>query len=239
MKQSFVYIILFTLSILSGRVTRASSDSLPGCITSVQLHDPYLFTEYEYKGQRWFSLASSSEGKLNIPHDIKTIRFYDLKCQLVCSWVRGGFVMVDKITPDTVERKKITTISTRVLDSNETKQLKPFWQLPDSILKLALSKNSREVKEYLYQDKKLYRLTHPPGFAQQAEKGSVTIDELYYNQSGKIILIYKRATKGMYSRAERWVPDSVKRSDVTEVPNGLWIREKNNYKKFQVMTDKK
>ncbi len=53
-----------------------------------------------------------------------------------------------------------------------------------------------------------------------------TIDDHYYDKNVKMILIYKRAIRGTFTRTERWEPASVKRSEVTKVKNEVWIREK-------------
>ena len=228
MKSIIIYLALSFLYI----DCYAATDSLPACINTMKISTTSFVTEYEYKGQQWFVFTKIHPPRENEISDKMThTKFYDAGCKLVCTWTKGGITGMNRVTPDTVEKLKIKKIEIVPKDS-----IKKYYNylnaLPDTIIKLALAKNSSEIKEFLYQDKILYTFRYPFSYKPIPKKGSVTIDNPYYDESGKVIIIYKRAIQSTFLRAERWVPASVKRSDVSEVKNGVWTREKNNYKKL-------
>ena len=211
-------------------------DSLPSCILKMKQKDSLLIIyKYDYKGQQWFGIKRIlTEQEMKKVNYIKTTVFYNTGCKPVATWRTGGnfIIRVDAILPDSIDKTKII----RVADDKVPENIMQFPvnrsnALPDSIVRLALAKNCSEVKEYLYQEKILYTFRYPLYSQQLPEKGSVTIDVPYYDKNGKVVLTYKRAIEGRYSRAEQWVPASVKRGEVTAVPNGFWLREKNTYKK--------
>ena len=234
MKNVLIHIALFFLY----NNCYAANDSLPDCINTMKISTESVVTEYEYKGQRWFNFTKiNPPTEPNISDKMYYTKFYDTGCKLVCTWTKGGIAGFNKVTPDTVQKEKIKKIE--IIPKDSIKKYSTISNaLPDTLVKMALAKNSSEVKEYLYQDKILYTFRYPFSYKPIPEKGSVTIDNPYYDESGKVILIYKSAIQATYTRAERWVPASVKRLDVKEVKNGVWIREKNNYKKLPLITDK-
>lgn len=231
MKSILIHFTLFITIIFIYGNCYAATDSLPPCINTIKISTESFVTEYEYKGQRWFVLT-----KIKPPHEnrisdkIYNTKFYDANCKLVCTWTKGGIAGYNKVSPDTIEKAKIKIKDITPKDSSKKISVTSN-ALPDTIVKLALAKNVQEVVEYLYQDKILYRFHYPSYYDQLPKKGCVTYDDPYYDKNGKVILVYKRAIKGMFTRAEHWEPASVKRSDVTKVKNGVWLREKNNYRK--------
>ncbi len=231
-------ISVFHIIALNNHPLAAITDTIPPCINTIKIETGRILSKFNYKGQYWYSFTNPADTIENNISDKMTTRFfYDANCKLVCTWTKGGITGMNKVTPDTIEKAKIKKIEIVPKDSIK-KQSANSNTLPGTIVKMAIAKNIEEVKEYLYQDKILYTFRYPLSFKHLPEKGSVTIDNPYYDEKGKVILVYKSAIKPMYSRAERWVPASVKRSDVTEASKGVWIREKNNYKKLPVITDK-
>ena len=233
MKNILIHITLFTTIIILSSNCYAATDSLPACINTMKISTESFVTEYQYKGQRWFVFTKINPPRENkISDKIYNTKFYDANCKLVCTWTKGGITGFNKVTPDTIEKAKIKKVEIVQKDTIK-KPSANLTALPDTILKLALANNCSEIKEFLYQDKILYNFSYPLYYKQQLpEKGSVTIDDPYYDINGKVILVYKNAIQATFTRAERWVPASVKRSDVNEVKNGVWMREKNNYKKI-------
>ena len=229
MKNILIHITLFTIIILESGNCYAVTDSLPPCINTIKISTESLVAEYEYKGQRWFVFSKINPPLENkISDKIYNTKFYDANCKLVCTWTKGGIAGFNNVTPDTIEKAKIKKIEI-VLKDTIKKPSANLTALPDTIVKLALAKNVQEVKEYLYRDKILYTFRYPLYYQPVPNEDNVTIDIPYYDKTGKVILIYKRAIRGTFLRAERWKPASVKRSDVTEVKNGVWIQEKNKY----------
>jgi hypothetical protein len=232
MKNFLIHLLLFISYSISFKTGYALKDSLPGCINEMKISTESFVTEYEYKGQRWFVFTKNNPPpEPNVSDRMTNTTFYNSDCKIVGWWTKGGIAGLNKVTPDTIEKSKIKKIGIVPKDTI-IKQNASSNALPDSIVKLALAKNCSEVKEYLYQDKILYNFRYPLNYREVPKEGSVTIDVPYYDKNGKVILIYKSAIKGMYKRAERWVPAIVKRDDVTEVPNCIWLREKNTYRKF-------
>ena len=68
------------------------------------------------------------------------------------------------------------------------------------------------------------------------QKQSTTIDESYYDVTGKIILTHKKAIKPMYSKSEKWIPENVKTNEVIAIPKGEWNRKENQYIKISQFT---
>lgn len=223
--------------LLSGNCN-AAADSLPACINTMKISTESVVTEYEYKGQRCFVLTKINPPCENEVSDkITSTKFYNANCKLVCTWTKGGIAGFNKVTPDTIEKAKIKKIKI-VLEDTIKKPSANLTALPDTIVKLALAKNVQEVKEYVYRDKILYTFRYPPYTKRLTKEDSLIIDYPYYDESGKVILTKKSAFLTMNSRAEYWQPISVYNSDVKEVKNGVWIREKNNYKKIPVSAEK-
>ena len=233
MKNILIYITLFTTIIILSGNCYAATDSLPPSINTMKISTESFVTEYEYKGQRWFMFTKINPPLENkISDKIYNTKFYDANCKLVCTWTKGGIAGFNNVTPDTIEKAKIKKVEIAQKDTIKNPSAN-LTALPDTIIKLALAKNVQEVEEYVYRNIILYNFNYQLyNNHQLPEKGKVTIDEPYYDKNGKVILIYKRAIRGMYLRAERWEPDSVKRADVTKVKNGVWIRGKNNYTKI-------
>ncbi len=230
MKKTAVQIILFLISFISYAESYAAIDStLPLCIKNQMDSNRLNVTEYEYKGQRWFSLTSEEKESKVSDKMIRTT-FYDMHCQLVGYWVRGGIAGLNKLTPDTIEKAKIIIIQTIKFD---TVQKKDTNYLPEPVIKIANLLHGISIQEYLYNGEKLYLINVPLTIARRNEllnKGIATIDEPYYNEKGKIIIFYKRALLGMYARAAQWVPASVKQTNVIKVMDGYWYRKNDVFK---------
>ncbi|MBA3674490.1 MAG: hypothetical protein H0W75_05950 [Chitinophagaceae bacterium] len=241
MKKFITHLFFLITATLLCNYTYASPavDSLPACILKMKQKDSLLIVDkYDYKGQQWFSMRRMLNLKESQMSDrMNHLEFYNEDCKIVCTWTKGGIAGLNKVTPDTIEKAKIKKIEILLKDSIKKYPVNSN-ALPGTIVKMALAKNVQEIVEYLYQDKILYEFRYPLYYKQELpKKGSVTIDDPYYDKNGKVILIYKRAIQGTFTRAERWEPASVKRSDVTELPNGIWFREKNNFKKLSTAAD--
>ena len=238
MKNISIHITLFTAIFFLYGYSYALSDSLPPCIAEMKISTESFVTEYKYKGQRWFVFTKINPPRENrISDKIYNTKFYDANCKLVCTWTKGGIAGFNKVTPDTIEKAKIKKIEIIQKDTIK-KYLTNSNALPDTILKLALAKNVEEVKEYVYRDKILYTFHYPLYKNKLPKKDSLIIDYPYYDETGKMILVKKSAFQSMSSRAEYWQPISVYNSDVKEVKNFIWLREKNNYKKIPVSAEK-
>ncbi len=223
MKKIAIHFVLFLLY----QQCFATYDSLPACIKARKLSDKNLVTEYEYKGQRWFVFTETLQPKENNTSDnIYITKFFDASCRLVCTWTKGGIAGLNKVTPDTIEKANIKKVETDKKDTSRKSNTISI-ALPDTIVKLALAKNIREIHEYFYKDKILYTFLYP--LHHQLPRDTHYVDNPYYDETGKVILMYVSARQSMFSRGERWEPSSVKRSDVTKVKNGVWLRQKNNY----------
>lgn len=233
MKKSLFHIIFFTILFQCGNCF-ANTDSLPPCINNITYAAPKTVTEYEYKGQHWFSFTiTSPASEKNHPDKLITTRFYNYDCQLMATWMKGGIAGFNKITPDTIEKEKIIIIRTQTIDSSDLQEAKKYGQLPDTIKKLALIKNARKIKEYNYKGIKLFCFLSPMS---NTTIQTSTIDDPYYDETGKIILIYKRASKPMFSRSEKWIPENVKKNEVVAISKGEWNRKDNQYIKISQFT---
>ncbi len=223
MKNILIHITFFTaINFIYGDCY--ANDTLPPCIDSISFAQHKTFTEYDYKGQRWFSLSSEEKESKASDKMIRTT-FYDLHCQLVGYWVRGGIAGLNKLTPDTIEKAKIIIIRTIKFD---TVQKKDTSYLPEPVIKIANLLHGISIQEYMYNDQRLYFINVPLTANRRNElrnKGIATTDEPYYNEKGMIIILYKRALLGMYARAAQWVPASVKQTDVIKVMDGYWYRK--------------
>ena len=212
----------------------AATDTLPPCINNITYATPRAVTEYEYKGQHWFSFTiTSPASEKNYPDKLITTRYYNYDCHLMATWMKGGIAGFNKITPDTIEKEKIITLRTIIIDTTNLQKTMPYGHLSDTINKLAQATNASKIKEYNYKGIKLYLLLSPTSNIQIK---STTIDEPYYDETGKIILIHKRAVKPMYSRSEKWIPENIKTNEVIAIPKGEWNRKENHYIKISQFT---
>lgn len=206
----------FTIATISANAT-STTDSLPSCIATMKENDSLIsFVEYNYKAQRWFVIGNKTTKPLeNYPDKMTTTKFYNDKCQLVCTWMKGGIAGLNKVVPDTIEKEMIKMLNIR--------------SLPDTIQKLGIQKNIKEIQEFMYNGKTLYRILNNtlPAY-ELAKKGIPTIDEPYYDESGTVIAIFKRATTGTFLRAQQWQPASFKPALLVKTMN-KWIRKNTGY----------
>ncbi len=232
MKKTAVQIILFLISFISHAESYAAIDStLPPCIKNKVDSNQLNVTEYDYKGQRWFVTAIQNPKIENNSDKLTTIKFYTDNCKPACIWQEGGIAGLNKVTPDTIDKTKILLIRTIKFD---TLQKKNNDYLPYPVIKLADLRQGINIQEYLYKNQRLYWINVPLTATKRKElldKRITTVDEPYYDEKGKIVILYKRALEGMFTRSAQWVPSSVKQADVIKIPNGYWYRKDGTFKK--------
>ena len=208
--------ILLVVIIISNTMVYATRDSLPACIVSIKKDTQNLVSEYGYKEQRWFAITKKKNlSPENYPDKMTITKFYNDNCQLVCTWTKGGIAGLNKVAPDTIEKEKIKLLNTLTL--------------PDMIQKVATQKNTKEIQEFIYDGKTLYLIPNntPPAY-ELAKKGVATIDEPYYDEKGKLIAIFKRATTGSFLRAQQWQPVTFKPALLFKTKNE-WLRKGDTY----------
>ena len=216
----------------------ARIDSLPSCINKMRSAYPRLKTEeYEYKGQRWFTIVNDTSVKVeNYPDRLYYIKFYDTACKLVCTWKRGGIAGLNQTIPDTVDKSKINKVqkSLESADRSQKKKISMVNELPEPIVKIALLKGAAFIQEYSYHDTILYCISSSNLPANQlAQKGIATIDDVYYGAAGKIIATFKRATEASFYRAQQWVPAGFDNVSLKKKTFGKWRRKDNMYEKLK------
>lgn len=188
----------------------AVTDSLPACIDSIKNKTSATVAVYDYKGQHWFVVAPKAKTPpTNYSDQMTYIKFYNSNCQLVCTWTKGGIAGLNRVTPDSIEKEKIKLLT----------QPMP----PDTIQKIARLKNAFDIQEYSYNGKKLYCLTSKiPSVTELAKKGISTKSEPYYDETGKLIATFKRATSGTFMRSQHWEPSSFQTTPPIKTKNS-WI----------------
>ncbi len=81
--------------------------------------------------------------------------------------------------------------------------------VPDTIIRLARKEKGSVIEKYTYQGQVLYFI--PITYTQRAKLRADKIkvfDENYYDASGKIVAVFKRAAESMFMRAQHWEPAS-------------------------------
>jgi hypothetical protein len=234
MKKLVVQIILLFASFISCAESYAGIDStMPPCIKSKVDSNRLNVSEYDYKGQRWFVTAKANAKVENYPDKLTTLQFYNENCKLVCIWQKGGVAGLNKVTPDTIDKKKIILIRSIKFDTLKKKDTSINY-LPGPVIKIADLRHGITIQEYMYMGQRLYLINVPLTIDQRKElinKGIVTVDDPYYDEKGKTIILYKRALEGSFMRAARWMPASVKQVDIIKVQNGYWYRKDGTFKK--------
>jgi hypothetical protein len=232
MKKTAVQIILFLISFISYTETYAAIDStLPPCIKSKVDSNRLNVSEYDYKGQRWFITAKANAKVENYPDKMTILQFYNDQCKPVCIWRKGGIAGLNKVTPDSIDKSKIILLRTIKYD---TLPKQDSSYLPEPVAKQACIVYGISIQEYLYKGQKLYLINVPLSATKRKEllnKGIVTVDESYYDEKGKVVILYKRPLEGSFMRAAHWVPTSVKQVDIIKVQNGYWYRKDGAFKK--------
>lgn len=227
-------ISLFHIIALNNHLLAAITDTIPPCINTMKIETGRILSEFDYKGQYWFSFTNPDDTiKNNNSDKLTTWSFYDANCKLVARWQKGGVAGLNKITPDTIDKKKIILIRTLQFDTLQKKETS-INHLPGPVVKVADSLHGMSIQEYKYKGQRLY-LVHVLLTAIQRKellnKGIVTVDEPYYDEKGKIIIRYKRALDGMFLRAAQWVPASVRQADVVKVQDGYWYKKDGKFEK--------
>lgn len=204
----------------------AAIDSLPGCINTLKIATESSVTEYEYKGQRWFvftKIIPPPEDKVS--DKMTTTKFYNADCKIVCWWTKGGIAGLNRVRPDSVEKSKIKKLD----QPTKYPKTRSDTALGDTIRQLANQLNARYVQQYDYNGQPVYFLaiiTFPA--YELAKKGIPVIEEKYYNGSGKWVASFRRATAGMYMRAQRWEPASFVPSNLLKTKK-KWIKTNDGY----------
>ena len=160
----------------------ATTDSLPTCIKHLAKGNIQSYTEYDYNGKRLFSFAISPKNKpINYYDSLGSIRFYDSSCKLFCTWMVGG-IMGSKMIPYSIEKQQIVTLRVVTFDSIPKREPLSSNNLPDSIAKLALKKNSHWIEETIYDGNRVYRFQDP------SDKSSkITFVNPYFDENGSIV----------------------------------------------------
>lgn len=152
-------------------------DTIPLCILKMKEKDSLLIVDkYDYKGQQWFGVRRIlTEEELIKVNYIKTILFYDPRCNQVATWRTGGhgIIIVDKILPDTIDKTKIVKVEEKV---------------PEKIIQLAIKNNAASISEYQYLGQTLYFLDVRSFYYSRPEKRI----ESYYDKNGNEIIYFKK-----------------------------------------------
>jgi len=231
-------ISLFHIIALNNYPVTAITDTIPPCINTIKIETGHILSKYDYKGQCWFSFTNPVDTTENKNSDkMTTTLFYDANCNVVARWQKGGIAGLNKITPDTIDKKMIVMIRTIKFDTLQKKD-SGSNRLPEPVAKAADLIHGISIQEYMYIGQRLYLIYTPLTATNRREllnKGIVTVDEPYYDEKGKIIILYKRALEGMFMRASQWVPSSVKQADVIKVRNGGWYKKDGKFEKQRLL----
>jgi len=142
--------------------------SLPVCIEALQAKDSLAIAiEYRYKGQRWFMISTNKSGvPSRISDNMTTIRFFDDSCRVVCTWKKGGIAGLNKVTPDTIDKKNLL----------------PF--VPDTIRKKAIAEKLTVIQVCNYNKSVVYLLSKRS--IAQNRSTSHFVDR-YYDVHGRLV----------------------------------------------------
>jgi hypothetical protein len=232
MKKIVTKVVLLFVSFINYAESFATIDStLPPCIKNQMDSNQLNVTEYDYKGQRWFVTVKANAKVENYPDKMTILQFYNDQCKPVCIWRKGGIAGLNKAIPDSIDKSKIILLRTIKYD---TLPKKISSYLPEPVAKQAGILYGISIQEYLYKGQKLYLINVPLSATKRKEllsKGIVTVDEPYYDERGKVVILYKRPLEGSFMRAAHWVPASVKQVDIIKVQNGYWYRKDGSFKK--------
>lgn len=179
--------------------TKAAADSLPPCLKEITTVALKSYTEYEYKGKRLFSFTTVT----NHSDSMVSIHYYDSSCRLFCTWVRRG-IMGSKMQPYTIEKAKIITLKTIHFSTVSDIKTNTGNTLPDSIIKIALLKNSQWIEENHYDDHLVYRLQNS---GKKAPGSQIIFTNPYFDENGKVTTPKKmtRRTFWWYKDGEKFV----------------------------------
>ena len=78
---------------------------------------------------------------------------------------------------------------------------------PEAIFKLAVEDSALSITEYEYRGQTLYFLNVIKN--EKNDFYETTVKEPYYDKNGREIMTFQRATRGMFLRAQHWVPYNV------------------------------
>ena len=181
-----LHLVSSFLLMLPGGVSN-KADTIPPCIAHIKKETGKRLTKYEYKGQYWFSYQPLEKVVDNNSDKMTTITFYDSTCQVVARWTKGGIAGLNKISPDTVDKKKIIPLWAEKPDTvtAKTAAKTPVANtLPDSITRMALSKKINWIEESNCKEVTLYRFEK---VTSGNNSSKIEFAGLYYNEQGKAI----------------------------------------------------
>ena len=204
--------LVFNCSAKNNSRTLITDTLLPPCIKLWKKNNPARVSEYNYKGQRWFVFESKQQDTLekNISDRQTIIKFYNDSCNIVCTWTKGGIAGMNRVKPDSIEKEKIFMIYSEP------------YSVPETLLQIALSKKSIAIDRYEYKGQVLYKLIDSAQSPNELNKKDIKfISEYYYNEKGKIVLEFRRATASMFYRAQRWIPANTEPAKLIRIKN-IW-----------------
>ncbi|HUM98344.1 MAG TPA: hypothetical protein PK275_10840 [Chitinophagaceae bacterium] len=204
--------LVFNCSATNESKTSITDSLLPPCINLWKKNNLARVSEYNYKGQRWFVFEGKKQDTLetNISDRQTIIKFYNDSCNLVCTWIKGGIAGMNRVKPDSIEKEKIFTIYSEP------------YPVSDTLMQIAFSKKSIAIDRYEYKGQILYKLIESALSPNELnKKGIKFISECYYNEKGKIVLEFRRATASMFYRAQRWIPADTEPTRLKRLKN-IW-----------------
>jgi hypothetical protein len=157
-------------------------DTIPSCIESMKISTGRLLTKYEYKGQYWFAFHPFLKVIDNNSDKMTTITFYDSTCKIIARWTKGGIAGLNKVTPDTIDKKSIVSLwAEKDTVVKETAGYKKYL-LPDTIQKMAIQKKIKWIQQSDCLGKKYYNFQ----LLSKTNTGSgIAFETMYYNEQGK------------------------------------------------------
>jgi hypothetical protein len=165
------------------------SSAIPACLEEKAKDSTWLIQHYYYKGQLWYGFSRKNTAKVS--DYLATIRLANGDCDTVGQWKKGGIAGLNRLTPDTIDVKKLWL-----------RQFHSFL-LPDTIRSIAKQQHAFSVDAYIYKGEALY-LMAVKKILTPAEKSKKIIREYYYRIDGTVALVFKRAIEGSFMRAQGW-----------------------------------
>lgn len=187
--KSCIAFFLLTVSLCLAVVTGHTQSSFPGCLQKNAGDSTLSVQEYYYKGQIWYGVTPKNIKKVS--DYMATTQLFDTACGIIGNWKKGGIAGLNKISPDTIDTKKLWL-----------RQSHPFI-IPDTIRIIATQQHASSIDAYTYKGEPLYSMP-PKKILSPAEKNKKIIREYYYRADGSVVLIYKRAAEASFMRAQGW-----------------------------------
>jgi len=172
-------VIWYNLSAMNKPVKlKRATTGIPPCILLMKPKDTLaIVDEYNYKGQRWYSLRGfyPEKTKSGPPAIQLSIReFYNKDCKLVCKWATRGLPRINNVTPDTIQKEMII----KIVAAKDTFNKKYLKELPAVIIILALKKYSDWIEQNGY----VYRFRSAPD---NSNSSVIKFEGPYYDSDGK------------------------------------------------------